>query len=105
MMGPCFFWKKASTRSVRWAGSAAGIDGTVPLATVDDAIEKPDMCAAVHANPEQTDASGEVEAAAIDVPVVSAHRWETGSDVIYSKGWAIGRLVLWKAAKSRRRFR
>ena len=75
---------------------------------VDDAIEKPDMLRGLYMpTHEQTDASGEVAnaLAAIDVPVVSAHRWETGSDVIYSKGWAIGRLVFVEGSEIASAFR
>ena len=75
---------------------------------VDDAIEKPDMLRGLYMpTHEQTDASGEVANAlvAIDVPVVSAHRWETGSDVIYSKGWAIGRLVFVEGSEIASAFR
>ncbi|SVD91634.1 uncharacterized protein METZ01_LOCUS444488, partial [marine metagenome] len=44
---------------------------------------------------EQADDSGAVAEtlARLDVPVVSVQRWETGSDAIYSFGWAMGRLV------------
>ena len=63
---------------------------------IDDAIKKPESLRGLYMpTHEQTDFSGEVSEALakIDVPVVSALRWETGSDVVYSKGWAMGRLV------------
>ncbi|MED6313522.1 MAG: PEP/pyruvate-binding domain-containing protein, partial [Verrucomicrobiota bacterium] len=63
---------------------------------VDNAIDKPNTLRGLYTpTHEQSDVTGEVSIAlaAIDVPVVSAHRWETGSDVVYSKGWAMGRLV------------
>ncbi|MDP7049761.1 MAG: hypothetical protein QF721_09935, partial [Verrucomicrobiota bacterium] len=66
---------------------------------VDGAIDKPETLRGLYMPTyEQADASGEVAEALArqDVPVVSAQRWETGSDAIYSYGWAMGRLVFVK---------
>ncbi len=63
---------------------------------VDGVIDKPETLRGLYMPTfEQADASGAVADALAqnDVPVVSAQRWETGSDAIYSYGWAMGRLV------------
>ncbi|MBC8244989.1 MAG: hypothetical protein H8E20_11390 [Verrucomicrobia bacterium] len=63
---------------------------------VDGAIDKPEILRGLYMPTfEQADISGAVADALAqnDVPVVSAQPWETGSDAIYSHGWAMGRLV------------
>ena len=63
---------------------------------VDGALDKPERLRGLYMPTyEQADGSGAVAEtlAQHDVPVVSAQRWETGTDAIYSFGWAMGRLV------------
>jgi hypothetical protein len=63
---------------------------------VDGALDKPERLRGLYMPTyEQADGSGAVAEALAqhDVPVVSAQRWETGTDAIYSFGWAMGRLV------------
>ena len=109
VMGAVLFSEKNSEYAIQFVGQDRLPASMVRFLwqQVDDAIEKPDMLRGLYMPTyEQTDAYGEVgkRAAAIAVPVVSAHRWETGTDVIYSKGWAMGRLVLSKAMRLPRRF-
>ena len=69
---------------------------------VDGALDKPETLRGLYMPTfEQADASGAVADALAqhDVPLVSAQRWETGSDAIYSYGWAMGRLVFVEAGK------
>ena len=75
---------------------------------VDGVIDKPDTLRGLYMPTyEQADASGDVGQALdqIDVPLVSAQRWETGSDVVYSMGWAMGRLVFVEGSKISAAFR
>lgn len=75
---------------------------------VDGVIDKPDTLRGLYMpTHEQADASGVVGQALdqIDVPLVSAQRWETGSDVVYSMGWAMGRLVFVEGSKISAAFR
>ncbi|MDP7178680.1 MAG: hypothetical protein QF749_10335, partial [Verrucomicrobiota bacterium] len=75
---------------------------------VDGEIDKPGTLRGLYMPTyEQADGSGEVAEylAQRDVPVVSAQRWETGSDAIYSFGWAMGRLVFVKGDKITAAFR
>ena len=63
---------------------------------VDGALDKAERLRGLYMPTyEQADGSGAVAEALAqhDVPVVSAQRWETGTDAIYSFGWAMGRLV------------
>ena len=63
---------------------------------VDGALDKPERLRGLYMPTyEQADGSGAVAEtlAQHDVPVVSAQRWETGTDASYSFGWAMGRLV------------
>lgn len=110
VMGAVLFSEKNSEYAIQFVGQDRLPASMVRFLwqQVDDAIEKPDMLRGLYMpTHEQTDASGEVAnaLAAIDVPVVSAHRWETGSDVIYSKGWAIGRLVFVEGSEIASAFR
>ena len=110
VMGAVLFSEKNSEYAIQFVGQDRLPASMVRCLwqQVDDAIEKPDMLRGLYMpTHEQTDASGEVAnaLAAIDVPVVSAHRWETGSDVIYSKGWAIGRLVFVEGSEIASAFR
>ena len=75
---------------------------------VDGAIEKPwELTGLYMPTYEQADGSGAVAEylAQRNVPVVSAQRWETGSDAIYSIGWAMGQLVFIKGEKITEAFR
>ena len=75
---------------------------------VDGVIDKPDTLRGLYMPTyEQADASGGVGQALdqINVPLVSAQRWETGSDVVYSMGWAMGRLVFVEGSKISAAFR
>lgn len=76
--------------------------------TVDGAIAKPETLRGLYMPTfEQADPGDEVATALgrIDVPVVSAQRWETGSDVVYSLGWAMGRLVFVEGSEIAAAFR
>ena len=110
VMGAVLFSEKNSEYAIQFVGQDRLPASMVRFLwqQVDDAIEKPDMLRGLYMpTHEQTDASGEVAnaLAAIDVPVVSAHRWETGTDVIYSKGWAMGRLVFVEGSEIASAFR
>jgi hypothetical protein len=75
---------------------------------VDGEIDKPGTLRGLYMPTyEQADGSGEVAEylAQYNVPVVSAQRWETGSDAIYSFGWAMGRLVFVEGDKITAAFR
>ena len=75
---------------------------------VDAALDKPETLRGLYMPTfEQADASGAVAEtlAQHDVPLVSAQRWETGSDAIYSYGWAMGRLVFVEGGKITAAFR
>jgi hypothetical protein len=75
---------------------------------VDAALDKPETLRGLYMPTfEQADASGAVAEtlAQHDVPLVSAQRWETGSDAIYSYGWAMGRLVFVEGDKITAAFR
>ncbi|MBT7733390.1 MAG: hypothetical protein HN707_00635, partial [Verrucomicrobia bacterium] len=75
---------------------------------VDAALDKPETLRGLYMPTfEQADASGAVAEtlAQHGVPLVSAQRWETGSDAIYSFGWAMGRLVFVKGEKITGAFR
>ena len=75
---------------------------------VDGVIDKPETLRGLYMPTyEQADVSGNVAQALgeIDVPLVSAQRWETGSDVVYSLGWAMGRLVFVEGSKISEAFR
>ena len=75
---------------------------------VDGEIDKPGTLRGLYMPTyEQADGSGAVAEylAQRNVPVVSAQRWETGSDAIYSFGWAMGRLVFIKGDKITEAFR
>ena len=98
VMGAVLFSEKNSEYTIQFVGQDRLPAPMVRFLwqQVDSAIDKPESLRGLYMpTHEQTDFSGEVAEAlaGIDVPVVSAHRWETGSDVIYSKGWAMGRLV------------
>ena len=75
---------------------------------VDAALDKPETLRGLYMPTfEQADASGAMAEtlAQHDVPLVSAQRWETGSDAIYSYGWAMGRLVFVEGGKITAAFR
>ncbi len=75
---------------------------------VDGAIDKPETLRGLYMPTfEQSDGTGTVAEylAQRDVLVVSAQRWETGSDAIYSLGWSIGQLVFVKGDKITAAFR
>ena len=75
---------------------------------VDGVIDKPETLQGLYMPTyEQADVSGDVGQALdkIDVPLVSAQRWKTGSDVVYSMGWALGRLVFVEGSKISAAFR
>ena len=98
VMGAVLFSEKNSEYAIQFVGQDRLPAPMVRFLwqQVDGAIEKPESLRGLYMpTHEQTDFSGEVSEALakIDVPVVSALRWETGSDVVYSKGWAMGRLV------------
>tara|TARA_B100000902_G_scaffold17719_1_gene21259 strand:- start:4950 stop:8177 length:3228 start_codon:yes stop_codon:yes gene_type:complete len=75
---------------------------------VDGVIDKPETLRGLYMPTyEQSGVSSEIAEALgqIDVPLVSALRWETGSDVVYSMGWAMGRLVFVEGSKISAAFR
>ena len=110
VMGAVLYSEKNSEYAIQFVGQDRLPASMVRFLwqQVDDAIEKPATLRGLYMpTHEQTDAYGEVESAlaAIDVPVVSAHRWETGTDVVYSKGWAMGRLVFVEGSEIASAFR
>ena len=110
VMGAVLYSEKNSEYAIQFVGQDRLPASMVRFLwqQVDDAIEKPSTLRGLYMpTHEQTDAYGEVESAlaAIDVPVVSAHRWETGTDVVYSKGWAMGRLVFVEGSEIASAFR
>ena len=110
VMGAVLYSEKNSEYAIQFVGQDRLPASMVRFLwqQVDDAIEKPATLRGLYMpTHEQTDAYGEVESAlaAIDVPVVSAHRWETGTDVVYSKGWAMGSLVFVEGSEIASAFR
>jgi len=110
VMGTVLFSEKNSEYAIQFVGQDRLPAPMVRFLwqLVDTFIDKPDSLRGLYMPTyEQTDANGEVANvfAAIDVPVVSVHRWETGSDVIYSKGWALGRLVFVEGSEIASAFR
>jgi len=101
VMGAVLFSEKQSEYAIQLVGQDKFPAPMVSFIwrLVDGAIDKPETLRGLYMPTyEQADASGEVAEALArhDVPIVSAQRWETGSDAIYSYGWAMGRLVFVK---------
>ena len=110
VMGAVLFSEKNSEYAIQFVGQDRLPAPMVRFLwqQVDGAIEKPESLRGLYMpTHEQTDFSGEVSEALakIDVPVVSALRWETGSDVVYSKGWSMGRLVFVEGSEIASAFR
>ena len=110
VMGAVLFSEKNSEYAIQLVGQDKF---PVPMVRflwhlVDGAIEKPgELMGLYMPTYEQADSTGAVAEylAQRNVPVVSAQRWETGSDAIYAFGWAMGRLVFVKGGKITGAFR
>ena len=110
VMGAVLFSEKNSEYAIQLVGQARLPAAMVSFLwhLVDGAIEKPgELMGLYMPTYEQADSSGAVAEylAQRNVPVVSAQRWETGSDAIYSFGSAMGRLVFVKGDKITGAFR